>query len=242
MMYRLFASAMAAGLLAAVLITAVEAFTTTPLILAAEELEIGAPIIHDELQLNEVNPNTVSHAHDPNAWAPENGLERYLYTLLANAVTGIAFALLLVVGLTFGERPVDLNKGIMLALGGFATFTLAPVMGLPPELPAMPTVDLQDRQIWWAFTVVFTACGLYCLFGTKTVVLRILGLVFLAVPQIWGAPQPTTLSSQVPATLAAHFAATSIVISALFWGIIGYFAPIFFERFKEKDAEPKLRS
>ncbi|PCI41068.1 MAG: cobalt transporter [Rhodospirillaceae bacterium] len=238
MMYRLFASAMAAGLLAAVLITSIEAFTTTPLILAAEELEIGAPVIHDQLQpeAGDVDPNTVSHAHDPKAWAPADGLERFLYTVLANSVTGIAFALLLVVGLTVGEHKADQTKGLLLAMGGFATFTLGPVMGLAPELPAMPTVDLQARQIWWAFTVAFTFSGLTCLFWTKSSVLKVLGIIALVVPHIWGAPQPTTMASQVPATLAAHFAATSIVISALFWAMIGYFSPIFFERFKEKDA------
>lgn len=238
MMYRMFAAAMAAGVLAAVLITVVEAFTTTPLILAAEELEIGAPVIHDQLQPEngQIDPDTVSHAHDPNAWAPTDGLERFLYTVLANAVTGIAFALFLVVGLTFGERKPDLIKSMLLAMAGFATFTLGPVMGLAPELPAMPSVDLQDRQIWWAFTVAFTFCGLICLFWTQSNALKVLGIVVLAVPHIWGAPQPTTMSSQVPATLAAHFAATSIVISALFWAMIGYFSAIFFERFKEKDA------
>lgn len=238
MMYRMFAAAMAAGLLAAVLITAVEVFTTTPLILAAEELEIGAPVIHDQLQPEDgkIDPNNLSHAHDPDAWTPENGLERFLYTALANSVTGIAFSLLLVVGLTVGERKPDQIKGLLLAMTGFATFTLGPVLGLPPELPAMPTIDLQARQIWWVFTVAFTFCGLVCLFWTKSNVLKLLGIVALAIPHIWGAPHPTTMSSQVPATLAAYFAASSIVISALFWGMIGYFAPIFFERFKEKDA------
>ena len=43
---------------------------------------------------------------------------------------------------------------------GFAVFTLAPGLGLPPELPAMPAADLGDRQIWWTATVLATAVGL----------------------------------------------------------------------------------
>jgi len=236
MMYRIFAAAMAAGLLAAVLVSMVEVFTTTPMIMAAEELEIGAPIIHDQLQPDpaEVDPNTVSHAHDPNAWAPQKGMERFLYTVLANAVTGIAFSLLLVVGLTCGDAKVNQTKGLLLAAAGFTAFTLAPVLGLPPELPAMPTVDLQDRQIWWVVSVGCTLGSLYCLFWAKVGALKVIGIALLILPQAWGAPQPTTDVSQVPATLAAQFAATSIVISAIFWGLIGYFSPIFFNHFKEK--------
>jgi cobalt transporter subunit CbtA len=204
--------------------------------MAAEELEIGAPILHDQLQPDptEIDPNTVSHAHDPNAWSPENGLERFLYTVLANAVTGIAFSLLLVVGLTCGDAKIDQRKGMLLAMAGFAAFTLAPVFGLPPELPAMPTVNLQDRQIWWALTVSCTLGSLYCLFWAKADALKIIGLALLILPHVWGAPHPGSDVSQVPATLAAHFAATSIVISAIFWGLIGYFCPIFFNHFKEK--------
>jgi len=236
MMYRIFAAAMAAGLLAAVLISLVEVYTTTPMILAAEALEVGAPVIHDTLQPDKIDPGNVSHAHDPNAWAPENGLERFLYTLLANAVTGISFSLMLVVGLTYGERKVDHVKGLLLALCGFTAFTLAPVLGLPPELPAMPTVDLQDRQVWWALTVGCTMAALYCIFVGTSEPLKLVGLALLIVPHVVGAPHPASDVSQVPATLAARFAAASIVVSALFWFIIGLSSPIFFNHFKGKGA------
>lgn len=237
MMYRFFAAAMAAGLLAAVVMSVVEAYTTTPLILAAEELEIGAPVIHDTLQPDpkSLDPKNTSHAHDPSAWSPQKGLERFLYTLLANTVTGISFSLMLVVGLSFGDRKANQTKGLMLALAGFTAFTLAPVLGLPPELPAMPTVDLVDRQIWWAFTVGCTLTALYCIFCTKRDVLKGIGLIVLVAPHVWGAPHPTTDVSQVPATLAAHFAASSIVISALFWALMGILSSIFYQYFKAKE-------
>jgi adenosylcobinamide kinase/adenosylcobinamide-phosphate guanylyltransferase len=45
-------------------------------------------------------------------------------------------------------------------LAGFAVFTLAPGLGLPPELPAMPAADLLARQVWWIGTAAATAIGL----------------------------------------------------------------------------------
>lgn len=223
MMYRIFAAAMAAGLLAAALISVVEVFTTTPMILQAESYEVVIAG-HDHS----------AHVHDAQAWAPEDGFERFFYTVIANAVTGIAFALMVAVGLTVGERKADLTKGVLIALGGFAAFTLAPMLGLPPELPGMPVADLQDRQLWWAGTVALSIGGLWCLFMVPVPALKLLGVILLVAPHVWGAPHAMAHASPIPATLAARFAATSIVINALLWGAIGIFTALFYERFKGK--------
>jgi len=230
MMYRIFAAAMAAGLLAAVLISMVEVFTTTPMILAAETIENSPAVAHDSAKTATV------HVHDVNAWTPKNGLERFLFTVLANTVTSIAFSLLVIVGLTMGERKADLSKGILLALAGFTAFTLAPVMGLPPELPGSPTSDLQLRQIWWACTVALTLGGLYCIFIPEAAPIKLLGVILLIAPHVWGAPHPATHDSEISAIMSAHFAASSIVVSALLWGLIGFFAPLFHKHFKGKEA------
>ncbi|MBL4692601.1 MAG: CbtA family protein [Magnetovibrio sp.] len=222
MMYRLFATAMAAGVLVAVLVSMVEVYTTTPLILEAEGYEVSTVII--------------GHVHDHSAWSPENGWERFGYTVVANVVTTISFALFLVVGLSFGPKQADRRTGFLMAIAGFAAFTLAPTMGLPPELPGMPTADLHARQMWWLATVLCTLGGLYCLFLTDIEPVKILGILIVLAPHIWGAPHPLTQASEVPATLAAHFAASSIVISAILWGLLGYFAPLFYNYFKGKEA------
>lgn len=229
MMYRIFAAALAAGLLAAALITVVEIFTTTPMIVAAENYE--PPEMHAPEAAN-----AGAHEHDAQAWEPEGDLQRFLFTALANAVMGIAFALLLVVGLTYSEGEPDRKQGITLAAIGFAAFTLAPAMGLPPKLPGMPVADLYDRQYWWIATALLTLLGLLSLYLSPKVVVKLLGVVLVIAPHVWGAPQPDYMDTDVPATMAANFATNSLVMGAILWAALGTFAPYFYAHFKPKDA------
>lgn len=223
MMYRMFASAIAAGVLAAVLITALQSFTTLPMIMQAETFETPAPAMnHGSMDMD--NTDNMNAHGDGQAWAPENGIERLTATLAANCATGIAFALLLVIGLTMGERKADLTKALLLAAGGFAAFTLAPSLGLPPELPGMPGADLVERQIWWAVTVGAALGALACFVYAKPAPVKLLGVVLLIAPHVWGPPPVTTDASAVPALLAAHFAASSIALNAVFWGMLGLFS------------------
>ncbi|TJW23186.1 MAG: cobalt transporter, partial [Mesorhizobium sp.] len=80
--------------------------------------------------------------------------------VVASVVTGIGFALILVAASEFAGGIGNWRQGLFWGLAGFAVFTLAPNLGLPPELPAMPAPDLAQRQIWWTATVVATAAGL----------------------------------------------------------------------------------
>jgi len=225
MTYRLFAAAMAAGLLVAVFISSIELVTTTPLILQGESYETASAVACSTKNCD---------ITDLNAWKPQNGIERFLYTVLANAVTAIAFALILVVGLTIGEHDVDYTKGLLWAGAGFIVFTLAPLLGLPPELPGMPTADLLDRQIWWGVTVASTGAGLSALVFNRSPFFKGTGIILMILPHIWGAPQPSTHLTLVPATLAAKFATTSIIVSALQWALIGLFSVYCYNHFKPK--------
>lgn len=237
MMYRMFASAIAAGVLAAVLITALQSFTTLPMIMQAETYETPAPAMNLGAMSMDTTKAHAAHGHDHGdgqAWAPENGIERLTATLAANCATGIAFALLLVIGLTMGERKADLSKALLLAAGGFAAFTLAPSLGLPPELPGMPGADLVERQIWWAVTVASTLGALACFIYAKPAPLKLLGVVLLIAPHVWGPPPVMTDASAVPAILAAHFAASSITLNAVFWGLLGLFSAQAYARFAPK--------
>ena len=83
-----------------------------------------------------------AHEHEEEAWAPADGFERFAYTALANIVTGIGFALILVAASEFAGGIANWRQGVFWGFAGFAVFTLAPGLGLPPELPAMPAADL----------------------------------------------------------------------------------------------------
>ena len=72
---------------------------------------------------------------------------------LANLVTAIGFGLLLVAASEFAGGIAGWRQGLLWGLAGFAAFTLAPGLGLPPELPAMPAAELVPRQAWWIATV-----------------------------------------------------------------------------------------
>ncbi len=105
--------------------------------------------------------DAADHDHGAEAWEPKDGLERNLYTAGANILTAIGFALLL--GGFFAVRsgatgePISWHEGLMWGLAGFAVFTIAPGLGLPPELPGVPAAPLLSRQIWWVTAVLATA-------------------------------------------------------------------------------------
>ena len=223
MVFRVFAAALAAGLLSAILITALQSVTTAPMILEAETYEV-------------VSPGHDHSAHDHGAevpWMPADGLERMLYSLLANFGAGVGFSLLLIVGLTFDLPAVGAGRGVLWGIAGFAVFTLAPALGLPPGVPGLAAPDEQAAQLWWLGTVLFSAGGLGALVFGKTSVFKVLGLVLLVAPHLWGAPHVMG-ESLVPATLAARFAAMSIVLSAVFWLVVGYFSGAIFARLGEQ--------
>jgi len=230
MVFRMFATALVAGLLAAVLITGLQALITTPMILQAESYEITDPT-HDHGAHDHGD-----HEHGPADWSPAEGTERMLYTLLANVGAGVGFALLLVVGLSFEKASVGTGRGILWGIAGFAVFTLAPNLGLPPELPGMPAGDLTARQIWWLATILLSAAGLGATVFGKASIIKVLGLVLLVLPHVWGAPHGVG-DSEVPAELAARFTAATIVLSAVFWVMIGYFSSLIFARMGRNSAE-----
>ena len=77
------------------------------------------------------------------------------------------------------------------------------------------------------------AGGLWLLVFSNGLVLKTIGVVILVAPHMIGAPHPSELGTgKVPAELAAQFAATSIVITALFWALLGGFSGFFFGRGK----------
>ncbi len=241
MIFRVFAAALAAGMLAAVLITGLQAVITTPMILEAETYEnAGGGHDHGSHEHSEATDGQAAapaneEVEEEEEWGPQDGLERLLYTFLANIVAAIGFSLLLVVGLTFDKSSSSPEHGILWGIAGFAVFTLAPNLGLAPELPGMPAGDLQARQIWWIVTVLFTGTGLASTVFGNSPALKILGLGLLVLPHVWGAPHSVG-ESDVPAELAARFTASTIVLSAVFWVMIGYFSALIFTRLGKKSA------
>lgn len=228
MIIRLLSAALAAGFLAAVVVTGLELTLTSPLIVAAERYETQQT--HQaERRLPIMSAQVVlAHAgHDhgtPDAapeWQPGEGLPRMAFTALATLVGGVGYALLLgAVILACGREPTR-QVGVAFAIAGFASVALAPGLGLPPELPGSEAAPLAARQAWWVMTAAATGMGLYLITVRRSLIAILGGLVLIVAPHVAGAPQAAEVSSELPAALAAQFAARSLAISFVFWMLIG---------------------
>ncbi|MEQ9727333.1 CbtA family protein [Pseudomonas sp. WHRI 8822A] len=211
-----------AGLLAAIVLTLLQSLWVTPLILQAEGFEVAEPVAiehsHDATAAHDHGAN--GHSHDGEAWAPEDGWQRLLSTGLSNLVVAVGFALMLA-GLFTLRAPEKTWQGLLWGLAGFATFVLAPASGLPPELPGTAAAELLLRQYWWIGTAAATAAGLALLAFGSNWMLRILGVVLLALPHLVGAPQPEVHESLAPETLEQQFILASLLTNAVFWAALG---------------------
>lgn len=227
-----------AGLLAAIVLTLLQSLWVTPLILQAESYENAAPaqaVVAEhshaaaEPAHEHAQAEVAGHSHDGEAWAPEDGWQRSLATGLSNLVVAVGFALMLA-GLFTLRAPGRTWQGLLWGLGGFATFSLAPSAGLPPELPGTAAADLLLRQYWWIGTAVATAAGLGLLAFARHWALRIVGLVLLALPHLIGAPHPQVHESLAPEALQEEFILASLLTNALFWSALGLAAAWFHGR------------
>jgi cobalt transporter subunit CbtA len=220
-----------AGVLTSLVMTALQAYTTVPLILQAETFENAGEPAHDHgavpadaaapATAAPATPAVEAHEHDPEAWAPADGFERFAYNALANIVTGIGFALVLVAVSELGGGINSWRQGALWGLAGFAVFTLAPNLGLPPELPAMPAAEIVPRQIWWISTVAATAAGLALIVFRGTALFSLIGVALIVAPHVVGAPQPVSYETAVPEGLHHQFVVAVTVTNLVFWVLLG---------------------
>lgn len=225
-----------AGLVAGIVLAALQAYVTVPLILQAETFEGAAPPSQHAGSMEMGDASTDAQpapvqAEEEEAWAPTDGMERFLYTLGANLVGAVGFGLLLVVASEFAGGIANWRQGMFWGLAGFAVFTLAPSLGLPPNMPSMPAADLLPRQAWWMATAAATGAGLALLVFRRTVPLAVLGVLLIIAPHVIGAPQPASYETAVPPDLHRQFIVAVTVISLIFWAVLGTVAGIVRSRF-----------
>jgi cobalt transporter subunit CbtA len=221
-------SAVVAGPIVGVIITVVQQFGTVPLILKAEiyerkaEASAGSTVLASE---------HAEHDHGAAVWEPEDGLERNLYTAAANILTAIGFSLLLGGFYALRGQPISWREGILWGLAGFAVFTIAPGLGLPPELPGVPAAPLLPRQLWWVATALATACGIGLLVFRRSVVAAVLGIGLILAPHLIGAPHLPEVHTSVPELLSQQFAVAVTLTSFLFWTLLGSLTGLTFGKF-----------
>ncbi len=242
MIHRVLFAAIIAGLVGGVFVSLAQMAKVEPLILQAEEYEVAtAPIEQSTTTAATTAATTNDHSHgegsstgdghhDGEAWGPEDGLERTLFTVGANILTGVGFAMLLCAGIVLRGKEVDYKAGVLWGLSGFLVFSLLPAIGLPPELPGVEAAGVEARQTWWFVTVGCSALGLALIVFKPTLVFRLAGLVLIVAPHVVGAPHPAEFGGNVPPAMAAQFAVVSLVTTALFWVVIGGVSGYVFNR------------
>ena len=204
----LMVSVFGAGTLAGLVLFAVQHFTVVPLIQAAEIYEAAGHETHS------------GASHEDEGWQPAEGWERTSFTALATVLTGIGFAAILFGGMALAGKTINTRQGLLWGLAAFACFSLAPALGLAPQPPGVAVADLQQRQLWWAGTVIATAAGVWLVAGQRrSWLLRTCGAVCLLLPHLIGAPVATGRNS-VPADLVRRFTLASVATSGIFWLLV----------------------
>jgi cobalt transporter subunit CbtA len=228
--------ALLAGLIAGVIGWGLHMVGTTPVILAAEVYEnAGAENAPAEATSATATTDGHDHQHDAEAWAPADGWERNAYSLGAQLVTGVGFALLLTAAIVVFGRGADWRRGLLWGLAGFASFTLAPSLGLPPELPGTEAAPLLDRQLWWIGTVIATAGGLFIAARLRNVYGYAIAVALIAAPHVIGAPQPQVAGGLAPEELEHKFILVAIATSLVFWLVLGMLTGAFFKRYANEE-------
>ncbi|UZE97478.1 CbtA family protein [Alkalimarinus alittae] len=229
---RIIFNAVFIGLAAGLLLSLIQVIGVSPIIFEAETFEVveeaPAAAAHDHHGVEESS----GHHHDAEAWAPEDGAERTLYTVASNVLAGIGFASVVLALMSQlqlqGITQVNVQKGLLWGLAGFAVFFVAPGIGLPPEIPGTEAAVIENRQLWWLFAVVCAAIGL-AVMAFAPIKLKILGALSIALPYIVGAPHVDgpEFAHPDPAAVASltelhfQFIMASGIANLIFWIVLG---------------------
>ena len=239
-MKHMLSSALVAGFAAGLLCALLQFLLVQPKILLAEGYESGELVHFQGIASAEERAAAMDHAahdmdmtgadmpaeevgHQHGAGA-ETGAHRQALTVLFAVLTYCGYALALVAGMNLADQvgiKLGLSQGILWGLAGFLAFQLMPALGLQPDLPGTPTTDLGARQVWWAATAAATVVGLwFAVYGTA-IWQRAAGIIILAAPHIWGAPELASFGGIAPPELAASFTARSLAVGMITWGVLG---------------------
>ncbi|MCZ7855922.1 CbtA family protein [Agrobacterium salinitolerans] len=226
-------TAILVGILGGFAVSAMQAFGTTPLILQAETYESAGEASHSH-DAPAPGAAVPAHEHNDEAWAPADGFERTAYTVAANVLTAIGYALVLTGLMSLRGTDTGWREGLLWGVAGFAAVMLAPMIGLPPELPGSPAAALEARQIWWLATVAATAGGIALIAFRREPWAALLAMVLIVAPHVVGAPLPPEGEHALaPLPLERQFIVAATVTSFVFWALLGTLSAFFLKRFQE---------
>jgi len=227
---RIIYCAILVGLVTGVLLSSLQIASLNPIILAAEAYQTSAG---ESATGNDGDGHSDhAHEHDEDAWMPADGLQRTAYTLLANMLVSTGFAAIMLALMNLSrlarKRSISWSQGSLWGLAGFTAMFLAPALGLPPEIPGVTAAPVEHRQIWWLLTALSVAIGLG-IFAFTSGYIKALGVLFLAIPYVVGAPQtdgpmfrhPDPNAAEALVYLHQQFVVISGITNLVFWLVLG---------------------
>ncbi len=224
-------SAALAGLIVGAVISIAQFFGTVPLIQKSEVYERKAaaeapPAAHEHA--GALHDHDKAHNHN-SEWEPQDGFQRNTFTVAANILTAIGFALLLT-----GVYADPGQAGDVAGRPAVGTWRLCGVYnGARPRpaarIPGMPVAELAARQTWWIATAAATAIGLCLLTFRSTAWAAVLGLGLIALPHLIGT-SGAGIHTEVPAALSHRFIVLVTLTSLLFWALLGVSTSVAFGR------------
>lgn len=239
-------TAVFSAIISGVVLGTLQYFSTTPIIYSAEVYEVTkeTPAVDAmKTSAGEHGAHAHSHAVEGTEWGPKNETERVSYTFLADVLIAFGHSLLLtsflaLVFLKFGKPDISWRSGLIIGLGGYLSFYVATVIGLPPEVPGTVAADLPLRQVWWILTIVFTILGLSVLYLAPAF-FKVIGLVFIVLPHLLGAPQPELhgFLNQEKSAIAAlsqlehQFLMSTAWVNLVYWLVLGLVSGFFAGKF-----------
>ncbi|SMQ59331.1 cobalt transporter subunit CbtA [Devosia lucknowensis] len=226
MFRNLFFAALVAALCAGLATSAFQAWRVTPLIFAAESFEGsgGEAHVHAEGTAAHEHDDAAAvsaHEHGDDEWMPQDGLERTAFTVFSNILMAAGYALIIGAVSVLFNLPVTFANGLLWGVGGFAAFTLAPALGLPPGMPGMPVADTLARQIWWFSAAIGTGAALVLVAKVRAPWALAVAVALILLPQLIAAPQAPDDPTGVPPRMTAEFVSAVLYNGALFWVVLG---------------------
>ena len=227
---KIFLTALFSGVFAGLVLAGIQHFTVIPMIIEAETYETSGD---DSSSDGHSIADSAAEAEEE-AWGPEDGAERTFFTATNSIIVGIGFGLLLAACYAI-RRNIKWQYGILWGLAGFLAFHLAPSFGLPPELPGDAAAQLEQRQVWWVLTVLLTALGLWIIAFQPKPFLKLFGVALIALPHIFGAPQPEVHHGLAPESLRSAFKIASLATNAVFWIMLGVISAYIYSKLEARE-------
>lgn len=241
---RLIWAALAVAMLVGGLQSGLQQWQTMPIILAAEGLE--SQKVETALAVADTHAHGDGAAHDhgddAETWTPADGVERQIWTWVANVLHAFSMALLVLAVMAVcqwrGSALRALPLAAWVAAAGWLSFHFWPSLGLHAEIPGMDAARLGSRQGWWVLAAGGAALACAAVALVRSPLRWAVAAGWLALPFVVGAPHIMadplagfTREAQVALRqLGSQFIWTTAWLSLSFWLSIGVLAGLAFQR------------